>query len=537
MAPAQDDVCHANPTDLIVMMMRGPAAMRAFCNTHRQPSTAASSAIVRAKRATPRRWLGLAALICAVVILSSALAGRSAACTGDCDGSGIVTIDEVVRGVNIARDVLPLNQCTAIDCQGTGRATVDCLVQAVDAALNGCTAAAATPSFTPSMTATATATPRASATPPLPTPTGSPPTPSPTSSPRPFPAQPVRLILQGQPAALLSISGTSAADVYAVGADGHDGMGPYILHYDGQDWRRLDSGVTGNLWWISVAPIDGSFYMAGENGTVLRYGLSTQAFEKLPSLGAQTLLFGIWGTDANHLWAVGADLSNTGANGVVWGFDGTRWTLDTAIKRLLAQGVPILYKVWGRDENDLYVVGQRGVVVHFDGSLWTQSTVDLNGADPANSSLFTIHGNATEAVAVGFGTLTNNVVSGLVLESQGTSFQNAAPPGTPQINGVFMRPDGTGVAVGIAGTVAFRSAGGWQLQQPGLNTPRDFHAAWVDPAGGVWAVGGNLSTDLDQGILAYGGTEAVGNNVLAAGQPPNTTPISGRALVRSEDHR
>jgi hypothetical protein len=45
------------------------------------------------------------------------------------------------------------------------------------------------------------------------------------------------LVLRGRPAALLSITGSSAEDVYAVGADPDDGFGPYVLHYDGVRWR------------------------------------------------------------------------------------------------------------------------------------------------------------------------------------------------------------------------------------------------------------------------------------------------------------
>jgi len=83
---------------------------------------------------------------------------------------------------------------------------------------------------------------------------------------------------------------------------------------------------------------------------------------------------------------------------------------------------------------------------------------------------------------------------------------------------VFMRPDGSGVAVGIAGAVAIRSGNGWQLQRPGLNTALDLHSTWVDPDGGVWAVGGDLTVNLSQGMLVYGGPDAIGTNVISGDQ-------------------
>ncbi|HUI28319.1 MAG TPA: hypothetical protein VL403_19720, partial [Candidatus Kryptonia bacterium] len=225
--------------------------------------------------------------------------------------------------------------------------------------------------FTPTVTGTL---PTATA-----TPTG--PRTTPTPTPPPFPRGTVHQVLGNLPAALLSVAGTSANDVYAVGADPGDGLGPYVLHYTGLSWRRLNTGVTGDLWWISVTPIDGSFYMAGANGLILQYDPDTGIFTKQNTPGAQTL-FGVWGTDASHIWAVGGDLSNPNLGGVVWRFDGTQWIVDSNFVNLAAQGVPTLYKVWGRSESDIYVVGQFATVFHFDGIHWAQVNVGTGGIDP-----------------------------------------------------------------------------------------------------------------------------------------------------------
>jgi hypothetical protein len=79
-------------------------------------------------------------------------------CVGDCDNSGTVTVDELVQGVGIALETLPLDRCQPFDCNGTGQVTVDCLVQAVNAALNGC-GAGPTASPTHTRTPTPTGTP------------------------------------------------------------------------------------------------------------------------------------------------------------------------------------------------------------------------------------------------------------------------------------------------------------------------------------------------------------------------------------------
>jgi hypothetical protein len=101
-------------------------------------------------------------------------------CVGDCDGNGLVTVDEVITGVNLVLGVAGHTGCAAFDCSGTGVVTIDCLVQAVNAARDHCpgtllptatstgtTTAAQTPPIatsTPIASATMTATASASGT-------------------------------------------------------------------------------------------------------------------------------------------------------------------------------------------------------------------------------------------------------------------------------------------------------------------------------------------------------------------------------------
>ncbi|MBI4515694.1 MAG: right-handed parallel beta-helix repeat-containing protein [Deltaproteobacteria bacterium] len=59
-------------------------------------------------------------------------------CTGDLDGSGAVTVDELVVGVNITLGLLPLTAGPLFDADNSGDVTVDELVRAVSYALEGC---------------------------------------------------------------------------------------------------------------------------------------------------------------------------------------------------------------------------------------------------------------------------------------------------------------------------------------------------------------------------------------------------------------
>ncbi|HYD48966.1 MAG TPA: hypothetical protein VEB21_11490 [Terriglobales bacterium] len=63
-----------------------------------------------------------------------------AACVGDCDGGGSVTVDEIITGVNIALGTNPITSCPAFDGSGDQQVTVDEILQAVSNALVGCRA-------------------------------------------------------------------------------------------------------------------------------------------------------------------------------------------------------------------------------------------------------------------------------------------------------------------------------------------------------------------------------------------------------------
>jgi len=59
-------------------------------------------------------------------------------CTGDCNGDGEVTVNELVLMVNIALGTTAVSECPAGDANDDGEITVDELVAAVNNALNGC---------------------------------------------------------------------------------------------------------------------------------------------------------------------------------------------------------------------------------------------------------------------------------------------------------------------------------------------------------------------------------------------------------------
>jgi len=552
----------------------------------------------------------LCKLICVALLLfcgSSLLPPPAAAtCAGDCDGSGSITVDEILRGVNIALGVLPLGDCPAFDADGSGAVEVDELIASVNFALAGCPVVSIpTPTPVPTPTAGPALTPifaasyrnnfvevrscrfsiehggvamRVLANPigaaaylaeanPLPvgsivikeeynnadcsddaklvrwaamlkrspgfdaehgdwhwqwvnrnrtvaadgkasciachihsacverdymctvddgTPT----------------LEPLRPVFDGLDPALLAVAGTSPTNVFVVGADPGDGLGPYVLHYNGSCWKRLETGAEGALWWLTFKPIEDTFFMVGEDGLILSYDLASRTFTRYETPG-QPVLFGVWGDALDDIWAVGGDVGDENGGGVIWHYDGSAWSA-VDLSAVLPAGVPTLFKIWGRNANDVYVVGRSGTILHFNGSAWAAVASDTV------RPLFTVHGNDDLVVATG------GFIDGVLVENDGSGFVDRTPRGVAQLNGVFVPDEGTATAIGNGSAVALRGADGWSIGDSRLGTPRDFHAVWIDPQGGVWGVGGDLTVRLSAGVLVYGGQQILPTEIRSA---------------------
>jgi hypothetical protein len=59
-------------------------------------------------------------------------------CLGDCDGSGAVTVDEILVMVNVALGSASVSACQDGDGNGDNQVTVDEILGGVNRALAGC---------------------------------------------------------------------------------------------------------------------------------------------------------------------------------------------------------------------------------------------------------------------------------------------------------------------------------------------------------------------------------------------------------------
>ncbi|MCA9717835.1 MAG: hypothetical protein KC468_24400 [Myxococcales bacterium] len=297
------------------------------------------------------------------------------------------------------------------------------------------------------------------------------------------------LVHAGLPGALLSVWGTSATDVWAVGGDTRDGMGPLVVHFDGAKWERVATGeAQGSLWWVFGFE-GGPLYMGGDGGVILRY--EGGAFTRMTTPGVATV-FGIWGASPDDVWAVGGASDSTG--GFAWRLSGDAWVDEPTLPVEIPSAAAI-WKLYGTARDDAWLVGSNGVALHWDGAALTP------GDTGVGSSLFTVHERDGRYAAVG------GLASGIIVENDGAGWQNMTPEPAPMgLTGVTLGADGAGVAVGTYGVVLTRTPEGWAEEDLGFSVGQNLHGSWIDDEGGVWLVGGETFTlSLTDGVLLHYG--------------------------------
>ena len=81
---------------------------------------------------------GAGATRCSIGAYEYKAGPASSTCTGDCNGHGEITVDEILTMVNIALGTADASACLAGDAKQDGSITVDEILTTVNNALNGC---------------------------------------------------------------------------------------------------------------------------------------------------------------------------------------------------------------------------------------------------------------------------------------------------------------------------------------------------------------------------------------------------------------
>ncbi len=294
-----------------------------------------------------------------------------------------------------------------------------------------------------------------------------------------------KLIQQDLDGAILGFWGETKSDVFAVGGTlpdkGGDPGDALILWHDGSSWWRMPIDAP-TLWWVHGFTHN-DVWAVGEQGTILHFDGSAWT---TVTTGAAYTLWGIWGEDPNELWAVGGTVDGKTPS-VLLHYDGMDWTEvpDVGMKGEL------FFKIWGTSAKDIYIVGDGGALVHYNGTSWERQD------SGTTARLITVHGSGPDDVYV-VGGLNQSVV----LHKDETGWSSIYIGTAGGMMGVCATTEQV-LITGWFGETAVGRPGNWKVQRQ--ITDDCLHGTWCDGKGNMMAGGGNLISDVREGVIVgYG---------------------------------
>jgi hypothetical protein len=202
---------------------------------------------------------------------------------------------------------------------------------------------------------------------------------------------------------LVSVSGSSASDIWAVGQS--------VIHYDGSKWTafsapHIDGGeineLTGvadispdNVWAVGYLNLNEQ----NPNQLIEHYDGSAWRINRGPKLPPTDvpILESVTATSASDIWATGGiTINNQDEFPLFEHFDGTSWTATAA-----GFSETLMFGVSADATNDVWAVGTGGSALHYDGKTWSPIPVPIPGS--GENALFGVKALApNDAWAAGF---------------------------------------------------------------------------------------------------------------------------------------
>lgn len=153
---------------------------------------------------------------------------------------------------------------------------------------------------------------------------------------------------------LLSIWVNSASDVYAVGDTGT------VVHFDGNRWRKLQSGTNLDIWQVTALPtgevyaVASDYYSSFLGSVVLRIEGNIVTPDQFFPVGQK---FGVWGTANGEMYATG---------------EGTFHRMNRSAWQEIVTPSPrvVLWSVSGTATDNVIAAGAFGAVLHWSGRSW-----------------------------------------------------------------------------------------------------------------------------------------------------------------------
>jgi len=270
--------------------------------------------------------------------------------------------------------------------------------------------------------------------------------------------------------ATVTLSGTIfvTGDLYVTQKANLDMKGQTIYVWGDVDVKP-DALIIGSGSIIGVGAINFQPNMAaagtGDDAIILHsHGVATDWTRQ--SSNTLNNLYGVWGTSATNLWAVGL-------GGTILHGDGDTWTA-TLTSPTSAQ----LNAICGFDANEIYAVGEGGVIVRYTGGTWMKVDHGLVEAYHNLHSVWCSSDNV--AFAVGD--------EGTILRCEQNVWEIMDTIYDYDFYDVYGTSSSDVYVVGTSGAVLHYDGTAWSRLPHGM-TNRDLFGVWVSPTGEVFVVG------------------------------------------------
>lgn len=274
---------------------------------------------------------------------------------------------------------------------------------------------------------------------------------------------------------LNDIWGSREDNIFAIGSDG------LILHYDGNTWSVMESGTTWDLHSIHGSS-DINIYAVGENGTIL--SLAENGWEKVNvenDVGYIGDTFqGVWTESSNTVFVAGS------GHKFLY-FDGDTW-VDLSSGNVTS----MIFDITATDKSNVYLAGYYHIV-RFDGTVVHDMETGYDSFDNEHELLEAIWvAREDRGIAVGH--------DGRIMLYDGTQWQTETPVTEKRLYGVWGSDANDVYAVGEEGTILHFNGVEWSAMSSAV-TYNELYDVWGTDLNNVFAVGFMAE------ILHYDGSE------------------------------
>jgi len=264
----------------------------------------------------------------------------------------------------------------------------------------------------------------------------------------------------------------NANSIYVAGKNG------VILHYDGNEWNRLDISAIENwetIHFSDIWEVNDHIFVVGDGIISFKHQNANASVSSLKYNKKNLEFNSVLGNSENSIFAVGKD-------GIIFYFDGDKW------EQQFSPTEKDIESIWKRGTDDFYAVGEDGLFLAYDGNYWNEIETNLT------YHLFDISGD-DHTIWIAGGMWQQ---SGVVIQYEKNQFSNPHM----LVNIPFSSIDVTDNAVYVAGSEMYcYTQNQWEpveLFRKGFFT--SINGIWGNSTNNIYAVGENGA------LLHYNGT-------------------------------